>query len=125
MFGLEEFLRDRLGMARAPQQAQPKRSVRGAQPSQTPAQRDFPGRTNYGVPEDNMIDTPSGYVKPEQYNAMKRFRVQPDSPEQQLRYRLQMPQRPQFKRFEDGSMIMGDTTLPAYDSVDDFTTPRY
>lgn len=34
----------------------------------TPAQRDFPGRTNYGVPEDNMIDTPGGYITREQYN---------------------------------------------------------
>lgn len=35
---------------------------------QAPAQRDFPGRTNYGVPQDNMIDTPQGYVTREQYN---------------------------------------------------------
>lgn len=34
------------------------------------AQRDFPGRTNYGVPEDNMIDTPQGYITPQQYNQL-------------------------------------------------------
>jgi len=34
----------------------------------SPAQRDFPGRTNYGVPEDDMIDTPRGYVSHAEYN---------------------------------------------------------
>lgn len=34
----------------------------------TPSQRDYPGRTNYGTPQDNMIDTPGGYVTPEQYD---------------------------------------------------------
>lgn len=42
----------------------------------TPAERDFPGRTNYGVPQDNMIDTPNGYVTPAQYNLMRHPRPQ-------------------------------------------------
>lgn len=43
-----------------------------------PAQRDFPGKTNYGVPQDNMIDTPNGYITPEQYNAQSQLRVKPN-----------------------------------------------
>jgi len=35
---------------------------------QTPSQRDYPGRTNYGVPQDNMIDTPQGYITRQQYD---------------------------------------------------------
>jgi len=41
----------------------------------SPAQRDYPGRTNYGVPEDNMIDTPQGYITRQLYNQ----RQQPQS----------------------------------------------
>lgn len=41
---------------------------------QTPSQRDYPGRTNYGVPEDNMIDTPQGYITPQQYDMQQAFR---------------------------------------------------
>lgn len=53
------------------------------------------------------------------------FNAVPQSPEQQLRFRLQMPQRPLFKKFEDGAMIMGNTSLPAHDSVNDFTGRQF
>ncbi len=36
----------------------------------TLSQRDFPGRTNYGVKEDNMIDTPNGYITAQQYDQL-------------------------------------------------------
>lgn len=45
-------------------------STDGGGSYQTPAMRDFPGRTNYGVPEDNMIDTPIGYISPQAYNSL-------------------------------------------------------
>lgn len=32
------------------------------------SQRDFPGKTNYGVPQDDMIDTPGGYITRQQYD---------------------------------------------------------
>ena len=75
------FLRDRLmellGGGEQPQrqmkQAKPMRAVAQgvARGAVTPAQRDFPNKTNYGVAEDNMIDTPEGYITPQQYNALK------------------------------------------------------
>lgn len=38
---------------------------------------DYPNRTNYGVPQDNMIDTPNGYVTDEQYNRQAQVPPQP------------------------------------------------
>ena len=35
---------------------------------QTPSQRDYPGRTDYGTPQDNMIDQMGGYVTRQQYD---------------------------------------------------------
>jgi hypothetical protein len=70
-----------------------------------------------------MSNDPRAMRPPAQ--AHPNFRAVPNSPQQQMQYRLQMPQRPQFKRFEDGSMIMGNTSLPAYDSIDDFTGRRF
>lgn len=37
-------------------------------PKMSPAQAQYPGRTNYGVPEDNMIDTEMGYLTDDQFN---------------------------------------------------------
>jgi hypothetical protein len=36
--------------------------------SPQPSQKYFPNRTNYGVPEDNMIDTSMGYLNDDQFN---------------------------------------------------------
>lgn len=44
--------------------------IGGASRRMTPSQRDFPGETNYGVPEDNMIDTKMGYIQPQQYDQL-------------------------------------------------------
>lgn len=33
-----------------------------------PAQQMYPGSTNYGVPQDNMIDTSMGYLTNDQFN---------------------------------------------------------
>ena len=57
-------LRKLLGIA--PKQQKPLREY--AKPITAPSQRDFPGKTNYGVPQDNMIDTPGGYITPQQYD---------------------------------------------------------
>ena len=57
-------LRKLLGIA--PKQQKPLREY--AKPTTAPSQRDFPGKTNYGVPQDNMIDTPGGYITPQQYD---------------------------------------------------------
>lgn len=43
-------------------------AVAGGMPAQSRSQRDFPGQTNYGVPEDNMIDQMGGYVTRQQYD---------------------------------------------------------
>ena len=59
---------------------------------QTPSQRDYPGRTNYGVPEDNMIDTPNGYVTTQQYDQMQ-------SP--QLRVQQNRGMQPAALQYED------------------------
>lgn len=40
------------------------------------AQMYYPGRTNYGVPQDNMIDTSMGYITPEQFNQAMSGRLQ-------------------------------------------------
>ena len=57
-------LRKLLGIA--PKQQKPLREY--AKPITAPSQKDFPGRTNYGVPQDNMIDTPGGYITRQQYD---------------------------------------------------------
>lgn len=53
---------------RQPMQYAHKQPMAGSMDNLDPYQKDFPGRTNYGVPEDNMIDTRMGYMKPEQYD---------------------------------------------------------
>lgn len=42
----------------------------GIKSKMRPSDRDYPGKTNYGVPEDNMIDTANGYVTRGQYDQM-------------------------------------------------------
>jgi hypothetical protein len=37
-------------------------------PTQAPSDRFFPGNTNFGVPQDNMIDTSMGYMTPPQFD---------------------------------------------------------
>ncbi len=102
---LQEMLRQRLGM--------------GAQPNtyggaSSAAQRDFPGQTNYGVPEDNMIDTPDGYISREQYDQLDPVRQFGISANPQMRQSIQrVPgQRmvnPQFQqsRGSEGTAIQG------------------
>lgn len=77
----------------------------GYEPQMTPAQRDFPGRTNYGVPEDNMIDTPQGYVTAEQYNQMmapKPFKMYEDQSFQGDPRQFMMA-NPSYRFYEDNS----------------------
>jgi hypothetical protein len=37
-------------------------------PTQAPSDRFFPGNTNFGVPQDNMIDSSMGYLTPPQFD---------------------------------------------------------
>ena len=81
MFGnLRKLVEEKLGRQQKPAQVRPALPMqRMAQPinqpaqgpRMTPSQRDFPGRTNYGVPEDDMIDTPNGYITGPQYDAQQ------------------------------------------------------
>lgn len=48
-------------------------------PYANPAQPQFPGRTNYGVPQDNMIDTSMGYLTNDQFNQGATGRLQRQS----------------------------------------------
>ena len=51
----------------------------------------------------------------------------PNDPNSQanLLRRLQMRPQPLYRKWEDGALKLGDTYLPAYDSIDDFTGRRY
>lgn len=53
-----------------PELLQYRRPMQYAQrkPMQDPARELYPNRTNYGVPQDNMIDTSMGYLTDDQFN---------------------------------------------------------
>lgn len=75
----------------------------GGQPQRrapSAAERDFPGRTNYGVPEDDMIDSPMGYMTPHQYNGLAPV----------MQGTMQRTQNPQFQHtpFSEGTNIQGN-----------------
>ena len=73
---LQDLLRN-LGFIDEPAPQKQMRQVPRQAAQQTPAQRDFPGRTNYGVPEDNMIDSPQGYITRQQYNEQQMQKPNP------------------------------------------------
>ncbi len=58
----------------------------------TPANKFYPSRTNYGVPEDEMIDTSMGYLSPDQFNQGYRGQLQNRgfNPQEEYRNRLRV-----------------------------------